>query len=281
MIDLHVHTTMSDGTFSPTAVVDLAREKNLRAIAITDHDTVSGIPEAVQASHGSGVEIIPGVEISGACDFGILHILGYFIDHQDESLLSRLDYLRTQRKTRISKILDKLLKNNVYVSEEDVLKESQGSSPGRPHLANILYQYGYVKTRQDAFEKYLRKGACAYVPKVKLDAAEAISLIRDAGGIAAIAHPHSLDINDPDKLTEKIKSLVDMGLQAIEAFYPKHSPEQTKLFKDIANKLDLIVTGGTDFHGANKPGIELGYFPDINHVPYDVVTNIKTMLLKT
>ncbi len=278
MIDLHVHTTMSDGTCSPSEVVSIARDKNLEAIAITDHDTVSGVDEAIEAGHKCGLEIIPGVEISGASDHGILHVLGYFIDYKNPSLLEQLDYLRKKRKERILEILGKLLENNVFISEADVERESNGGSPGRPHLANLMYVNGYVKSRQDAFDKYLRKGARAYVPKVKLEASKAIKLINDAGGIAAIAHPHSLNIQDHDKLLEVIRFLVDMGMKAIEAYYPAHTPEQTEMFLSIAGKLNLIVTGGTDFHGANKPGIELGVFPGVDHIPYSVVTNIKNSL---
>lgn len=275
MIDLHVHTTMSDGTLTPSEIIALARQKGLQAVAITDHDTVSGIDEAVQMGLELGIEVIPGVEISGACDYGILHILGYFIDHNDASMLSELDYLRAQRKNRISQILEKLLQNNVFISEADVTRESHGSSPGRPHLANLMYEAGYVKTRQDAFDRYLRKGAAAYVPKVKLEAADAIRLIENAGGVAAIAHPHSINVTDADKLHDVIKSFVDMGLKAIEAFYPQHTPAQTRLFLNIAEKFDLIVTGGTDFHGSNKPGVELGVFPNINEIPHDMVANLR------
>lgn len=278
MIDLHVHTTMSDGTCSPSEVVSIARDKNLKAIAITDHDTISGVDEAIKAGHKCGLEIIPGVEISGACDYGILHVLGYFIDYKDPLLLEQLDYLRKKRKARILEILDKLLKDNIFISEADVERESNGGSPGRPHLANLMYVNGYVKSRQDAFDKYLRKGARAYVPKVKLEASKAIKLINDAGGVAAIAHPHSLNIQDHDKLFEVISSLVDMGMKAIEAYYPAHTPAQTEMFLGIARKLNLIVTGGTDFHGANKPGIELGVFPGIDQIPYSVVTKIKNSL---
>lgn len=266
---------MSDGTCAPSEVVSIARGKGLKAIAITDHDTVSGIDEAIAAGNKSGIEVIPGVEISGACDHGILHILGYFIDHNDPALLEQLGYLRKKRKDRILEILNKLLKNNVFISEAEVERESNGSSPGRPHLANLLYANGYVKSRQDAFDKYLRKGARAYVPKVKLDARSAIRLIQDAGGVAAIAHPHSLNIHDPDKLTDVIKTYVDMGIKAIEAYYPVHTDEQTALFLRIAEQMDLIVTGGTDFHGANKPGIELGVFPLISEIPYSIVTRLK------
>lgn len=175
-------------------------------------------------------------------------------------------------------MLEKLLDNNVFISEEDVRRESHGGSPGRPHLANLIYEGGYVKSRQEAFEKYLRKGAAAYVPKVKLEASEAIELIHNAGGIAGIAHPHSLNIQDPEKLLGQIETYVEMGLKAIEAYYPKHTPEQTEVFLNIAKKLDLIVTGGTDFHGSNKPGVELGVFPGIDFVPYEVVTNLKRKL---
>ena len=279
MIDLHVHTTMSDGTMPPRQVVELARDKGLKAIAITDHDTTSGIQEALEAGESFGVEVIPGVEISGACDHGILHILGYFIDCSNPELDDKLSYLRDKRKARISEILSKLLANNIFISEADVRRESHGSSPGRPHLANLMYENGYVKTRQEAFDKYLRKGSVAYVPKVKMEASDAINLISRAGGVSVVAHPHSLNIQDYEKLLTVMSSFVEMGLKGIEAYYPQHTSGQTEMFLGIAKEMGLIVTGGTDFHGTNKPGVELGVFPGIEQLPYGIVTNIKNSLL--
>ena len=278
MIDLHVHTTMSDGTLTPRQVVQLAKEKGLRAIAITDHDNTSGIQEARDAGDELGLEVIPGVEISAAYNVGTLHILGYFIDYNHGELTTKCEWLRSERANRISKILNKLKEQGILISEDDVNGESKGNSPGKPHVANLIYNKGITKSYQEAFDKYLDKGTSTYVPKVKLDPEDAIRLIQGARGIAAIAHPHSLNIQDSDRLYDVIKSFSLMGLKAIEVYYPLHTAEQTQLYLSIAEKLNLIVTGGTDFHGSNKPGVALGVIPGMNHIPYDIVTNIKNCL---
>ena len=278
MIDLHVHTTMSDGTLTPRQVVQLAKEKGLKAIAITDHDNTSGIQEALEAGDELGLEIIPGVEISAAYNFGTLHILGYFIDYNHGELTTKCEWLRSERANRISKILNKLKEQGILISEDDVNDESKGNSPGKPHVANLIHKKGHTKSYQEAFDKYLDKGTSTYVPKVKLDPEDAIRLIQNAGGVAAIAHPHSLNIQDSDRLYDVIKSFSLMGVKAIEVYYPLHTAEQTQLYLSIAEKLNLLVTGGTDFHGSNKPGVALGVIPGMNHIPYDIITNIKNRL---
>jgi predicted metal-dependent phosphoesterase TrpH len=269
---------MSDGTLTPRQVVELAKEKGLKAIAITDHDNTSGIQEALEAGHELEVEVIPGVEISAAYNFGTLHILGYFIDYNHGELTTKCEWLRGERENRISKILNKLKEQGVLISEDDVNSESKGNSPGKPHVANLIYKKGYTKSYQEAFDKYLVKGTAAYVPKVKLEPVDAIGLIVNAGGIAVLAHPHSLDIQHSDRLCDILKSFIEMGLKGIEVYYPQHTAQQTQLYLNMAKKLNLIVTGGTDFHGSNKPGVELGVIPGMDHIPYDIVTKIKNSL---
>jgi 3',5'-nucleoside bisphosphate phosphatase len=270
---------MSDGTLTPSEIVTMAKDRGLKVIAITDHDTTSGIEESIEAGDRLGLEVIPGVEISAAWDHGILHILGYFIDYNNLQLVEKLKWLRSERNARISKILFKLQGHDVFISEEDVISESKGNAPGRPHVANLLYKKGYTKTYQDAFDKYLVKGTSAYVPKAKLEPVDAIRLIVNAGGVAVLAHPYSLDIQSFDQLYDVLRSFIQMGLKGIEVYYPQHTIEQTQLYLSMAEKLNLIVTGGTDFHGSNKPEVELGVFPGINHMPYDIVTNMKNGLL--
>lgn len=275
MIDLHVHTTMSDGTVEPREVVRLAARKGLRAIAITDHDTIDALPAAQEESLSTGVEVVEGVEISAQWPNGILHILGYFVKPHNRQLQEALEYLRKHRLERIPKILSKLREQDVFVSVDEVCQEARGGVPGRPHIANVLVHKGYVRMLQEAFDRYLRKGASAYVEKVKLTPSDAIRVILGAGGTAVIAHPYSLDSDEPAGLERIVKDLVAMGVQGIEAYYPRHTPEQTRMYLNLAEKLDLVATGGTDFHGSNKPLIKLGVIPGQGPLPYSILEDLR------
>lgn len=275
MIDLHVHTNVSDGSFSPREVVRMAANLGMKAIALTDHDSVAGITEAQIEASAIGVEVLPGVEISTEWDTGILHLLGYFINPNDPDLLNALGYLKNGRQERIPKIISKLNDQNVHITVEEVSSEAIGGVPGRPHIANVLLKKEYVKTRQEAFDRFLKKGAPAYVEKVKLPVIKSIEVIKKAGGIPVLAHPYSLGKNHQNHLEETIQYLVSHGLKGIEVFYPEHTPEQVKIYIEIAEKFDLAVTGGTDFHGANKPEVKLGSFPSWQQVSYSIVEELK------
>ncbi|MFH1117839.1 MAG: PHP domain-containing protein [Pseudomonadota bacterium] len=275
MIDLHVHTTMSDGTVSPREVVRLASRVGLRAVAITDHDTVRALPEAQSEGALAGVEVVSGVEISAQWPTGILHILGYFVNRRDERLLASLELLEKGRVERIPKILAKLLELDVVITGEEVRRAARGGVPGRPHIANVLLERGRVRTLQEAFDRYLRRGAPAYVEKVKLTPPDAVRVILEADGVPVIAHPHSLNSDDPARLERIVRDLMDMGIKGIEAYYPRHTPEQTKIYLDLAARLDLVATGGTDFHGANKPLIKLGVIPGQGPLPYSILQDLK------
>lgn len=274
MIDLHVHTTMSDGTLTPEEVVGLATQAGLSAIAITDHDTVSGVAAAQQHSNGTGVLVIPGVEISTQWDHGTLHCLGYFMNTYHPELLRVLRYLVRARIERVPQILEKLQAQDVNISLEDVRSEVREGVPGRPHVANALMRKGVVRSIQEAFDRFLRKGAPAYVEKVKLSPADAIRTVITAGGVPVLAHPYSLKLDDPEMLGNALRDLVDLGLQGIEVYHPEHTREQTKLYRDLAARFNLAVTGGTDFHGANKPTAKLGFIPDQEPLPYSLVEKL-------
>ncbi|MBI4964332.1 MAG: PHP domain-containing protein [Desulfomonile tiedjei] len=275
MIDLHVHTSMSDGTFSPEEVVQIAMEKGLRAIAITDHDTTAGVRRGQRKGAEIGVEVISGVEISTEWPNGILHLLGYFVCPEDRDLLQALDSLKKDRQERILKIVSRLNGQNVSVTVEEVAQEAVGGVPGRPHVANLIVKKGHVATLQEAFDRYLGKGAPAYVEKKKLSPLEAMQLIANAGGVPVLAHPYSLEEPDADELEKIVRRLMRNGLKGIEVYYPKHTPEQTDVFLDLCRKLDLAATGGTDFHGAVKPDVELGTFPGGKTLPCSMLEELK------
>jgi 3',5'-nucleoside bisphosphate phosphatase len=275
MIDLHVHTTMSDGTLSPEEVVGYALKRGLRAIAVTDHDTIAGIVPAQAAAANSNLEVIPGVEISTQWPSGIMHILGYFVRPEDPDLLACLAWLSRGRRERIPLILAKLRDNGVHITEQDVAEEAVGGVPGRPHVANVMLRKGHVNTRQDAFDRYLKKGAPAYVVKIKLEPEKAIQAIAKAGGVPVLAHPYSLRQDDPGRLSEIVNQLLTWGLRGIEAYYSQHTREQTETYLTLASSFGLTVTGGSDFHGANKPGVEMGVVPAAGCLPYRMVQDLK------
>ncbi|MFH0822601.1 MAG: PHP domain-containing protein [Pseudomonadota bacterium] len=276
MIDLHVHTNQSDGTLSPAEVVGLAARTGLKAIAVTDHDTVSGVAEALREGEKLGVEVVPGVELSVQAPWGILHILGYFVDTSHPTLLDRLDYLKKARVERAAGIIEKLQSLNIRITLQEVCDEAGAGIPGRPHIARVMQRRKYVPELQIAFERYLGKGNPAYVPKRKLDPHEALRLIRSAGGLSVAAHPYSLLERGLEGLDRLLKELKPKGLHGLEVYYPKHTSKQTRAFRELAVKHDLVVTGGTDFHGAYKPEIELGVVNGRPPLPYSLLEEIKT-----
>ena len=234
MIDLHVHTNASDGSFTPREVVRLAADRGIRALAITDHDTVAGLFEAQQEGANCRVEIISGVELSVEWPHGILHVLGYFVDTHNTELISVLGDLKRIREERTPKILAKLRDLDVLVSQEEVHREAAGGVPGRTHLARILLRKGYVSNMQEAFDRYLRKGAAAYVRKPKIDPDMAFRLIIESGGLPVLAHPYTLLDSDDVRLGEIVRRLASLGLAGIEVYYPKHRPDQTAYFLELA-----------------------------------------------
>lgn len=256
MIDLHVHTNFSDGTYSPEDVVELAKGKGLFAIAITDHDTTDGVKIALKKGQEIGLKVISGVEISA--DFEIeMHILGLFIDVDNKTLQNRLKMLEMFRKERNPKIIEKLRKMGYDISMEDVEEVASGDVIGRPHIARVLVQKGYFDSTKAVFENLLGFGKPAYVKKEKLKPYEAIEAIKEANGLAILAHPHKyLYLEEgPENIFEELK---EYGLDGLEVYHSDHTDKETRELLEIAKKLDLIVSGGSDFHGTNKPDIEIG-----------------------
>ncbi|MEW6347577.1 MAG: PHP domain-containing protein [Thermodesulfobacteriota bacterium] len=275
MIDLHVHTDSSDGTLSPGQVVRLAARLKLCAVAITDHDTIDGIKLAQEAASAAGIEVVPGVELSVRWNPGSLHILGYLIDTENSRLLDALGRLKSGREERTGKMLAKLADIGIRVTRDEVAAVAQGGVHGRPHLAQVLVNKGIVRAPQEAFDRYLRRGGPAYAEKVKLEPAHAVETILGAGGIAVIAHPYSLETDDPDRLEQIVGTLAGYGVQGIEVFYPKHSRRQTATFLSLAERFGLVATGGTDFHGALTPAVELGVIRHGGPLPYSIIDALR------
>ncbi len=260
-VDLHLHTTASDGVLTPSGIVDYAKEKGLKAIAVTDHDTIDGNGEALDEGEKLGLEVIPGVEISAQFDLGSMHILGYFVDIGNRILNEKLSLLQETRAQRNPRMVQKLRELGVEITYDEVEHASGGGQVGRPHFAQVLLQKGYVNTVQEAFDRYLGKGAPAYVDKFRFDPKEAIRLIREAQGIPVLAHPFTLHILSAIQLKALLNELIELGLIGIEVYYPEHTEDQISLYESLAEKHRLLVTGGSDYHGieADKAKIGIGW----------------------
>lgn len=256
-IDLHLHTTYSDGSLPVAEVMTLAKKAGVTALAITDHDIVDGIPEAIELGAGLGIEVIPGVEVSSRYDESEIHILGYFLEWKAPILIARLAQLRESRHRRNPQIVDKLNGLGLALTYEEVRALAGSDSVGRPHIARALMAKGYVHTAKEAFDRYLADGKPAYVPRELPEPAEAIAWIKAAHGIPVLAHPTWVK-DTAEGLFRLCDHLKGAGLMGIEVHYSTHKPSQTSRYLDIARRLGLLVTGGSDFHGITKPDIEVG-----------------------
>jgi predicted metal-dependent phosphoesterase TrpH len=279
LVDLHTHSTASDGTFSPKELVILAKKEGLQALALTDHDTTQGLKEAYLTAKEVDLPFLCGVEISIKFEGpGHFHLLGYFLQPEIPEIQSTLEILQKARDTRNQKMIEKLQQAGIDITLEELEEIAQGEI-GRPHIANLLVKKGVVKTFEEAFQKYLKKGALAYVPKALLSPEEAINQIRQAKGIPVLAHPFTLKLSYAD-LYKYLSWLKDIGLMGVEAYYTEHNQDFTRFLLETAQKLDLIVTGGSDFHGANKPDIKLGKGLNNLSVPFSCYQNLKNLLEK-
>lgn len=276
-IDLHMHTTHSDGTFLPRELVRHAKEKSLSCISVTDHDTMSSLEECADEAKKMGIELIPGIEISAQFDPGTLHILGFFLDPKQPQLRSTLELIQRARADRNPQIIRKLNQLGIEITLKEVEAESGGKQIGRPHFAKVLFKKSIVKSMDEAFEKYLSKGKAAYIDKRRLSSREAIQRIREAGGIAVVAHPKQMKLKE-EALTKELGRLVEEGLGGIEAYNSCQNREEAQLYKRLAKRFNLFVTGGSDFHGANKPDVTLGSIGDGAELDYEVVKTMKSSL---
>ncbi|MDH5564858.1 MAG: PHP domain-containing protein [Nitrospirota bacterium] len=273
-IDLHTHTTFSDGSVSPTELVELANQQGLDILSITDHDTTEGLPEAIEAAKDFPLELIPGVELSAQFQSQEMHILGYFINMTDPQFQKRLKALRATRHVRILQILDRLHTLGMDISLEEVEATSGTGTIGRPHIAQVLITKGHVKDMKEAFERLLGSRGNAYVPRDVPEAQEIITWIIDAGGIPVLAHPYWEGWNKAESITS-CQTLVEQGLQGLEVFYGTFSARQISFNLGLARQFDLLMTGGSDFHGTFKPGITLGKGRGSLHVPSKTVERLR------
>jgi len=268
-IDLHIHSTYSDGLLSPQKIVYLASRRHVRAISITDHDNISGIKPAIEYGKKIGIEVIPGVELSAQEGNNDIHFLGYFLQESVSQLQDYLSFLRVERYKRAQKILAALNRVGISIGFDEVLQKSSNGSIGRPHIADVLIQNGFVENRGEAFYKYIGDRAAAFVPRYILPSKKAIDLIHSAGGISVVAHPN-LDTIDK-YLPYWVKKC---GLDGIEVIHPRYSSYQIHLLQKYAHEYNLIQTGGSDCHGNRDGKIIIGDY----YVPLKYLTTLKNRL---
>ena len=271
-IDLHTHSTFSDGTFTPLQLVKYAEEKGLKAFAITDHDTTEGIKEA--KSIETNVEVISGVEISTRYDKKEIHIVGLYVNENDADLNKQLKYYREKRVTRNFEILEKLNSLGVDITIDDVKESCTGDVISRAHIAKALVSKGFVGSYTEAFDRYLGDNKCAYVPRETLNYEESMELITKAGGVPVLAHPLLYKMCDTN-LENMMVKLRQKGLKAVEVYYSTHSNSDTQHVMAMANRVGLIYSGGSDFHGATKPKIDMGTGMGKLAVPYEILEKIR------
>ena len=258
MIDLHSHTTASDGSCTPTELVALGREVGLAALGVADHDTVDGLEEASAAAAEQGLEFVPGIEISVDYPQGEFHLLGYYVDFRSADFLSRIRYLQDNRVNRNALMVRKMQDLGFDVTLDEIIAESGGGQVGRPHMARVLMNKGYVSSVQEAFDRYLADGKPLHVPKVKLTPPEAIELVHGAGGVAVVAHPKFMEYPTETELAAELARLKDAGLDGLECYYSQHSEAETAQYLRLAERFGFLVTAGSDFHGVSKPDVPLG-----------------------
>ena len=274
-IDLHIHTTASDGTFTPAQVVSHAHRLKLKAIAITDHDTVAGSKEALLSGIPPSLEFLTGVEISATPPSfypgsGSFHLLGYSIRLDDPQLNRTLEKLQQARKNRNPAIINRLNELGISITLDEVRREAGEGQLGRPHIAQFMVKKRAVASIDEAFDRFLGTGKPAYVDKQRVECFKAIEIILAAGGVPVLAHPGLLDYKTDNQLDELIGELKKAGIQGVEVYYSGHTPDQTRLYAALAQRHDLLMTGGSDFHGAIQPDIEMGSGHGDLIVPYEL-----------
>ncbi|CCO22952.1 PHP domain-containing protein [Maridesulfovibrio hydrothermalis] len=273
-IDLHTHSTASDGTFTPAELVKAAKEAGLVAIALTDHDTMDGLPEALEAGVKHGIEVIPGCELSVRSKTGVLHIVGLWVDPYSETLKRAFNEVRNRRISRNEGMVANLQKLGIDITMEEIRTEAPGTV-GRPHMARILVAKKVVKNFEEAFNDYLGSNGKAYIPKNNISPEEAFELLKSTNATSILAHPFLLS-SDEEVLDREVAKLKNYGLEGIEVYYNSHSIEMTGICKRLARKYDLMPSGGSDFHGFVKPDIMIGKGTGNLFVHHSVLDDLKS-----
>jgi len=271
IIDLHIHTNKSDGLFAPKEIIKLAKENGIKAISITDHDTIDGYYEALDNAKSDGIELVPGIELSCEAEERDIHILGYFIDGKNEEFVNYLHDMRHHRKLRIYKITEKLNALHIEISADSILNDLNNASPGRLHVARKMLEKGKVHSIYEAFAKYIGENSPAYVKKKKISVQDCIKLIHNIGGIAVLAHPGTY------RKDHLIKEFKDFGLDGIEVYHSEHQFSDIKRYRETAKSLNLLITGGSDFHGLPEDKREFGKM----NVPFSLLENLRKSLIKS
>ena len=264
-VDLHTHTTHSDGFHTPEELILKAKSLGIKAISITDHDSVSAFPEAYSIGEKNGIEVIPGVELSTDIGGSEVHILGYLFDVKDKDLKGYLKFFRDERYKRACRIIEKLNSLGFTLSIDEIKLASKNSAIGRPHIAKLLHEKGYVKSYLEAFNKYIGNGCPAFEKKVHLSPQSAFKILNDAGGLSFIAHPSNM----PETL---LKDFIDAGVDGIEVYHPSHSLSKVNFYKGVVNEFFLLSSGGSDFHGGKREDDKnFGKY----YVSYEILENMK------
>jgi 3',5'-nucleoside bisphosphate phosphatase len=274
-VDLHIHSHYSDGSQSVREIIHRAHKKKLKAISITDHDTIAQNREALEEGRKKKLEVITGVEVSAEYEPGTLHILGYFFDRENTELYEMLERFKNARDDRNPQIVQKLNELGIPLEYEDVLREASGIAVGRPHIARAMLKKGFVQSMGEAFDKYLSKGKPAYVNRDRLSAEEIIMVLQRSGGLAVLAHPFELKLENMDELDKLVGELITKGLQGIEVYSSCHSLEKIKDYEQLADKYNLLRTGGSDYHGDNKPKVDIGFVGEGIELSYEIVERMK------
>jgi 3',5'-nucleoside bisphosphate phosphatase len=272
-VDLHTHSTASDGIYSPTELLHEAKEVGLKVLALTDHDTTDGLEEAAQTARVLDIDLIPGIEINTDAGGGEVHVLGYFLEFQRPELQAILKVLRDARERRGQRMVELLNEQGVNISWERVREIAQGSV-GRPHVAEALQEAGYVQTIGEAFDKYIGKDCYAYVPRYKLTPKDAVHLIASANGLPVIAHP--IELPGLDELRNWLPDLCEAGMVGLETYYGSYTPENERELLALAREYNLIPTGGSDFHGPGIHPTPLGG----HYVPFEAVESLNAEAAK-
>lgn len=275
LVDLHVHSNCSDGTYTPAQLVAYAEEKRLRAFALTDHDTTAGIAEAKAAARDCGVEVIAGIEFSTEYRGKDIHIVGLDIDWQSPYFQEQLQRFRDSRDIRNEKMIRKMQKDGIDISCEQMAQEYGDAVWTRAHFARYLLEHGYVKSREEAFREYIGEQCRYYVPREKVTPVQAVHLIEQTGGIAVLAHPMLYRFSE-EELDELVGVLKKAGLLGIEAIYSTHSQHDESIMRRLAKRHGLLISGGSDFHGANKPTIDLGNGRGNLRIPDEILDNLRS-----